>query len=104
MGYSEMCPRYEKAIEIFGKRWTGLLLRILLDKPKRFGEFRVQVPDLSDRMLSERLTELEAEGIIQRIVHTGKPVIIEYDLTPKGRALEPVVQALETWANAWEQR
>jgi len=103
VGYGQMCPRYAAAIDLFGKRWTGLLLRILLHKPKRFGEFRSQVPDLSDRMLSERLTELEAAGIIQRIIHTEKPIIIEYELTPKGRALEPVVRALEAWANAWEQ-
>lgn len=101
VGYGEMCPRYEKAIGILGKKWTGLILRILLDGPKRFSEFRVQVADLSDRILSERLKELEDEGIVRRLVHDTKPVLIEYELTDKGRALEPVVQAIQQWAEAW---
>ncbi|HLN61382.1 MAG TPA: helix-turn-helix domain-containing protein [Symbiobacteriaceae bacterium] len=103
MGYDAMCPRYEKAFEVLGKKWTGLLLRILMGGPKRFGEFRVQVPELSDRLLSERLKELEDEGIVRRIVYDTKPVLIEYELTEKGRSLEPVVQAVGTWAEKWVQ-
>lgn len=101
MGYEQMCPSYEKAMELLGKKWTGLLLRILLAGPRRFSEFRSQVPDLSDRILSERLRELEDEGVIRRIVHSTKPVLIEYELTEKGLALEPVVQAVQTWADRW---
>lgn len=101
MGYDTMCPRYEKAFEVLGKKWTGLLLRILMGGPKRFGEFRVQVPELSDRLLSERLKELEDEGIVRRIVYDTKPVLIEYELTEKGRSLEPVVQAVGEWAEKW---
>lgn len=96
-----MCPRYEKAIELLGKKWTGLLLRVLMGGPKRFGEFRLQVPELSDRILSERLKELEDEGIVRRVVHHTKPVLIEYELTEKGRALQPVVQAVQEWAERW---
>lgn len=103
MGYDTMCPRYEKAFEVLGKKWTGLLLRILMGGPKRFGEFRVQVPELSDRLLSERLKELEDEGIVRRIVYDTKPVLIEYELTEKGRSLEPVVQAVGMWAEKWVQ-
>lgn len=103
MGYDTMCPRYEKAFEVLGKKWTGLLLRILMGGPKRFGEFRVQVPELSDRLLSERLKELEDEGIVRRIVYDTKPVLIEYELTEKGRSLEPVVHAVGTWAEKWVQ-
>lgn len=101
MGYELMCPRYQRAMELLGKKWTGLLLRILLGGRKRFGEFRAQVPELSERILSERLKELEDEGIICRLVHNTKPVLIEYELTEKGRALESVVQSVQSWAEQW---
>jgi DNA-binding HxlR family transcriptional regulator len=101
MGYNQMCPRYESAIELLGKKWTALLLRILLDGPKRFSEFKLQVPDLSDRLLSERLQELEESGVIVREVHNTRPVLVEYRLTPKGEALKPVVDAIQQWAEAW---
>jgi DNA-binding HxlR family transcriptional regulator len=101
MGYEIMCPRYEKAFEVLGKKWTGLILRILMGGPKRFTEFRGQVPEVSDRLLSERLKELEDEGIVRRVVYNTKPVLIEYELTDKGRALEAVVAAVQAWAEAW---
>lgn len=101
MGYDSMCPRYEKAFEVLGKKWTGLILRILMGGPKRFCEFRTQVPEVSDRLLSERLKELEDEGIVQRQVYNTKPVLIEYELTEKGRSLEPVVQQVQVWAEKW---
>ncbi len=96
-----MCPRYERAAMLLGKKWTGLLLRVLLAGPTRFGAFGLQVPQLSDRVLSERLKELEAEGLVERIVHPSKPVSVEYCLTAKGRALAPVVDAIQEWANRW---
>lgn len=101
MSYEHMCPLYEKAFDVLGKKWTGLILRILMGGPKRFGEFRDQVPELSDRLLSERLKELEEEGVIIRVVHNTKPVLIEYELTEKGRALESVVAAIQSWAERW---
>lgn len=101
MGYGDRCPRYEKASEILGKKWTGLILRTLLDGPKRFCEFRPLVAELSDRVLSERLKELEDEQIVRRVVHHTKPVLIEYELTEKGRALEPVVQSIQKWSENW---
>lgn len=101
MGYDQMCPRYERAMEVLGKKWTGLILRILMGGPRRFGEFRAQVPDLSERLLSKRLKELEDEGIVQRSVFDTKPVLIQYQLTEKGRALEPVVATIQAWAERW---
>lgn len=101
MGYEQMCPRYETAIELLGKKWTALLLRILLSGPKRFSEFKLQVPDLSDRLLSERLQELEENGIIVREVHNTRPVLVEYHLTEKGLALQPVVDSIGKWAEHW---
>jgi len=97
-----MCPKYEEAAGLLGKKWTGLLVRVLLGGPKRFSDFRQQLPNLSDRLLSERLKELEVAGVVERVVRDTKPVTIEYRLTPKGRALEPVVQAIQQWADSWD--
>lgn len=100
-GRSECCALYHRAVELVGKRWTGAILLVLLDGPLRFSEIRHLVPDLSDRLLSERLKELEAEDIVERRVMDGSPVRVEYALTGKGMALEPAVRALKSWANAW---
>jgi DNA-binding HxlR family transcriptional regulator len=96
-----ICPRYEHAIQLLGKRWTGLLLYALLDGPRRFCELTASVEGLSDRVLSDRLRELEVEGIIERVVYPHIPVRVEYQLTEKGRALEPVVHAISAWATKW---
>ena len=93
------CGLYHRAVELVGKRWTGAILLVLLDGPLRFSEIRQLVPDLSDRLLSERLTELEGEGIVERRVLDAAPVGVEYSLTAKGQALEPAVRALKAWAN-----
>src|SRR4051812_38516867 len=100
-GRSECCQLYHRAVELVGKRWTGAILLVLLDGPLRFSEIRHLVPDLSDRLLSERLKELESEDIVERRVHDGSPVRVEYALTGKGMALEPAVRALKAWANNW---
>jgi DNA-binding HxlR family transcriptional regulator len=95
------CSAYHAAIELIGKRWTGAILFVLLAGPLRFSEVKVLVPDLSDRLLSERLKELEQEGIVERRSSEGVPVRIEYALTEKGRALEPAVRSLKVWARSW---
>jgi len=92
------CSLYHRAIELVGKRWTGAILLVLMDGPLHFSGIRQLVPELSDRLLSERLKELEAEGIVERRVLDGAPVRVEYSLTPKGRALEPSLAALKEWA------
>src|SRR3954469_6228861 len=92
---------YHRAVERVGKRWTGAILFVLLDGPLHFSAIKQLVPDLSDRLLSERLKELEAEGIVQREVLDGAPVRVEYSLTEKARALEPAVRALKSWAREW---
>jgi DNA-binding HxlR family transcriptional regulator len=97
----QVCPRYEHAAQLLGKRWTGLLLDALLEGPRRFCELTSLVEGLSDRVLSDRLRELETEGIVQRIVYPQIPVRVEYQLTEKGRALKPVVDAIHTWAEQW---
>jgi DNA-binding HxlR family transcriptional regulator len=88
-------------VELIGKRWSGAILFVLMDGPLRFSEVKQLVPDLSDRLLSERMKELEAEGIVERRVIDDMPVRVEYALTDKGRALEPVVRALKRWARSW---
>jgi DNA-binding HxlR family transcriptional regulator len=92
------CGLYHRAIELVGKRWTGAILFVLMDGPLHFSGIRQLVPELSDRLLSERLKELEAEGIVERRVLDSSPVRVEYSLTPKGRALEPTLGALKQWA------
>ncbi|WP_084659077.1 winged helix-turn-helix transcriptional regulator [Thermogemmatispora onikobensis] len=98
---TQLCPRYEHAMQILGKRWTGLLIASLLDGPRRFGELTTIVGGLSDRVLSERLRELEQEGIVERVVYPHIPVRVEYQLTEKGRALKPVIDAIHAWAERW---
>ena len=98
---NHVCPRYEHAAQLLGKRWTGLLLDALLEGPRRFCELTSLVEGLSDRVLSDRLRELETEGIVQRIVYPQIPVRVEYQLTEKGQALKPVVDAIHTWAEQW---
>jgi DNA-binding HxlR family transcriptional regulator len=95
------CSAYHQAVELIGKRWTGAILAVLLDGPLRFSEVKMLVPDLSDRLLSERMKELEAEGIVERRVRNEMPVRVEYGLTEKGRALEPAVRSLKHWARSW---
>jgi DNA-binding HxlR family transcriptional regulator len=100
-GLPRCCSRYHRAVELVGKRWTGAILLVLLEGPLRFCEITQVVPALSDRLLSERLKELEAEDIVQRRVHDGAPVRVEYSLTEKGRALEPALRALKSWSHSY---
>ncbi len=100
----ECCALFHRAIELVGKRWNGAILSVLLDGPLRFSEIRTLVPDISDRLLSERLKELEAEELLEREVLDEHPVGVEYRLTGKGEALEPAVRALKSWAEAWIRR
>lgn len=95
------CPFYHEAIELIGRRWTGAILRVLMDRPMRFSEVGQAVPELSDRLLSARMKELEARGIVERRVDPGPPVRVEYSLSEMGRALGPVLNELEEWAQRW---
>ena len=104
MDYSSMCPKYEVAAELLGRRWTGLILRSLVERPRRFSEITAYVPGLSDRLLSGRLQELEAVGVLERRVLAQRPVVITYTLTEKGLDLRRVVEALQEWADRWVDR
>jgi len=96
-----VCPLYHRAVELVGRRWTGAILMVLLQGASRFTDIVHAVPGLSDRLLSERLKELEAEGIVSRTVHPETPVRIEYQLTEKGRDLSGVAEAVTGWATRW---
>ena len=95
------CPLYHEAVELVGRRWTGAILRVLMDGPLRFSEIAQAVPELSDRLLSERMKELEARGIVERNVRPGPPLRVEYSLSRMGRELEPALTELEHWAHRW---
>src|SRR5947208_1793199 len=96
-----LCPRFHKAIELIGGRWTGPILQLLMAGPSRFAELRDSIPKISDRMLSERLHELESEGLVTRSVIPESPVRVEYALTPKGRELQSSLEAVGRWAEKW---
>lgn len=95
------CSRFHRAVELIGARWTGAIVNTLLVGRARYGALRDSIPDISDRMLSERLKELEAEGIVRRIVTPDTPVRVEYELTQKGRGLGDAFQAIGAWAQEW---
>lgn len=96
-----ICPYYHRAIELIGRRWTGAILLALSNGAERFCALTAAVPGLSDRMLSERLKELETEGIVQRTVIPTTPVTITYQLTEKGQALRGAMDAVGQWAQEW---
>ena len=96
-----LCAQFHRAIELVGRRWTGAIVFILLKARCRFATLREAIPDITDRMLSERLQELEQEGVVERTVVPDSPVRVEYSLTRKGRALVAVVDAVAEWAHKW---
>jgi len=99
---SPYCAAYTRAIEVIGRRWTGAIIRSMLAGSTRFSEMLAAVPGLSDRLLSERLKELEHEGIVARHVTASTPVRIDYTLTEKGRALGSIVREVATWVETWD--
>jgi DNA-binding HxlR family transcriptional regulator len=98
---SSLCTRYHHAIELIGKRWSGAILQVMRGGVVRFSDLVAAIPGLSDRMLSERLKELEAEQLVERRVIPETPVRVEYRLTPRGEALGTVLDAVATWAHDW---
>jgi DNA-binding HxlR family transcriptional regulator len=95
------CVTFQTAIELIGKRWNGAIVAVLIDGPKRFSALATSVPGLSERLLSERLRELEARGLLVRHVISGPPLGVEYTLTQAGQELAPVVRMLSDWGHKW---
>jgi DNA-binding HxlR family transcriptional regulator len=97
------CPRFQRAVELIGGRWSGAIIRALLGGVTRFSDLSATIPGISDRMLSERLKELEAEGLVERTVYPDIPVRIEYHPTEKCRSLGTVMESISYWADSWIQ-
>jgi len=97
----ELCGRFHQASELIGRRWTGAIIFMMLRTPCRFATLREAIPQITDRMLSERLQELEREGIVERVVVPQAPVRVEYTLTNKGRGLGKAIRAITDWAHTW---
>ena len=95
------CPKYHRAVEIIGRRWTGAILRVMLAGATRFSEIRAAIPEMSDKMLTERLRELEAENLVERVARAEQGGRFEYRLTEMGWSLEPVLVTLGEWADSW---
>ena len=96
-----LCVRFHQASELIGRRWTGAIIFVLLRTRCRFAELRDAIPDITDRMLTERLQELEQEGIVVRTVIPESPVRVEYALTKKGHGLGSAIDAIAEWAHNW---
>lgn len=97
-----VCPRFHEAVELIGRRWTGAIIAALVERPLYFRELLASVPGVSDRLLSARLRELEAEGVVRREVRDGPPARVSYSLSELGRGLEPALGELELWARRWD--
>jgi DNA-binding HxlR family transcriptional regulator len=98
---SQVCTRFHRAIELIGSRWTGAILQTLLQGRTRYGTVKAAIPDITDRMLSERLRSLEAENLVSRHVVPESPVRVEYELTAKGRELQDALREIGNWAERW---
>jgi DNA-binding HxlR family transcriptional regulator len=85
---------------VLGKRWTGLIIGVLLERPARFAEIARAIPGITESMLSTRLGELRNAGLVSREVLDGPPIASLYRLTPSGEALRPALLALGDWAHA----
>ena len=96
-----LCNRFHAAVELIGRRWAGVIINVLMGGRTRYCDIKARIPEISDRMLSERLRELEAEGVVRRIVTPETPVRVEYELTKKGAALNDALAAIGDWATAW---
>jgi DNA-binding HxlR family transcriptional regulator len=98
---SKVCTRFHHAVELIGRRWSGAIISVMLSGPQCFNELLTAVPGLSDRLLTERLRELESEGLVRRTVIPGPPVRVSYELTEAGENLKPVIESLGRWAEKW---
>jgi len=92
------CPVFHSVIELIGRRWSGAILKVLLDSPRSFGAIREEIPGLSDRLLTERLNELTSAGLIEKVPPDRSGT---YQLTKMGQDLRLVFGELEAFAHRW---
>lgn len=97
------CPLYHEAVELIGRRWSGAIIAVLMASPEplRFSQIAGAVPQLSDRLLSERVKELEERGLVLRAADPGPPTRVTYELSEMGRDLQPALEQLSCWAQRW---
>ncbi|WP_230098306.1 winged helix-turn-helix transcriptional regulator [Periweissella ghanensis] len=102
MGIKEdgkLCPKFMKTFEILGRKWNGLIIEVLLSNgPSRFKDLTGAVCTCSDRVLVERLKELEEEGLVERRTYVDS-ALIEYALTERGEAMRPLMDEIHRWAD-----
>ena len=98
---SRMCAKFQTAVDLLGKRWSPLIVQLLLKRPHRYSELVTELEVVTAGMLSQRLKELEQAGVVERRVIDDQPVRVEYALTDKGKALSRVIGGLERWADQW---
>ncbi|WP_437176698.1 winged helix-turn-helix transcriptional regulator [Rossellomorea aquimaris] len=98
---TKLCPKYASAFELLGKRWIGMIIKVLFEGTCRFKDINEEIPTISQKVLTDRLKELEDHGIVFREVLDEKPVKVLYSLTKKGRELEQVMDAVQVWAVKW---
>ena len=96
-----VCSRFHRAVELIGSRWTGAIIQTLLAGPVRYATIKSAIPDITDRMLSERLRSLESEGVLVRRVVPESPIRVEYELTSMGSSLQRALQEIGAWAEKW---
>ncbi len=96
-----ICRQFQTAADLLGKRWTALVVQQLKEGPRRYSDLAGKLDVVSERVLIQRLKELEGAGVVERRVYGEQPVRVEYRLTDKGRALSRVIGSLERWANEW---
>jgi DNA-binding HxlR family transcriptional regulator len=96
-----VCARFHQAVELIGGRWTGAIIQTLLQGKTRYALIKAAIPDINDRMLSERLRSLEFEELLTRRVVPESPVRVEYELTEKGRSLQSSLNEIGAWAERW---
>ncbi len=96
----KVCVKFESASKLLSRRWIGLIVNQLLQGPKRFKDLEYEI-SISSKVLSDKLKELEKLGIVLRHVHPETPVRIEYELSPKGYDLKPVMDAITTWSQKY---
>ncbi len=95
------CLAFQQASELLGRRWTGVILYTLLKGPHRFNELLSSIYGISDRLLTERLRELEEKGLVERHVIPASPIRAEYSLTEAGRDAEEIMATIFRWGNKW---
>ena len=96
-----ICEHFQQAADLIARRWVPLVIHAMQGEPRRYSDLKHAVPDISDALLSQRLKELEAAGIVERTVEPSTPVRIRYELTPRGQELAAVLGELKIWAERW---